>query len=1205
MANKEIQLAIQIAGRIDKSLGNSIDVTKKELRSLAIDVARSQKEMTLSSAVDSMSDGIEGITNRALGLTKVVAGAAVGAGAALTGLGAAAVNAGSDFESAFAGIRKTVDATEQEYAVLEDGIRDMAKNMPMTASELAEIGETAGQLGIHTENLEDFIQTMADLSVATNLTSEDAASQFAKFANITGMAQDQFDEMGSAVVALGNNMATTEADIMNMAMRLAGAGGQINMSEADILGFSAALSSVGIEAEMGGSALSKTMISMQLAVEQGADPWRELQGVADQTGRSLENVINTVTVGGNGLKYLAQQTGMTTSELKAMKESAENGIADLETYAEVAGMASDEFAELFKSNPARALSAFISGIGDVEQNGKSAIMVLDDMGITEVRQRDALLRAASASDLFENSLRIANEGFEENVALTKEAEQRYATFESRLQMVQNRVNDVGISLYQSFRDPLNEVMGILLDETADFALFDQDTMEAMAEAAQEHIPTMVREIKEGANALTDFAGPVVSGVINNLDLVGSGIVGIGSAIVTLNMIKKVNDLTKSFGAMQTVMMANPWTKYVAGAAALVGVVAAVQTKLKLIREEEKQSSLSQHFGEIALSMDEMEEAARQIVDNGNLERVNLAMEEMEKASDAAKNVRNLSEEINKMVWKVGAGFELTETDKASLKASIDNMVAEAQNLVQQSNYTATISVQALFGTDSEEGQAIIAGFDSMYSQIDTEVSELGRQLGEAYSNAIEDGVIDLDEANMINELQGQLAKITAEVSQSQFDAKMQRIGMEYSGKNLTAETFQNLQAEIQETLSEQSAGQSQSLEYALGQLNLQRSRSLSGEISSGDEAYLDQAAYDEAVQALQEQFNSQQMEIQSKGLGFSAQAILDAYSTELAFAAPVMQAGLQEALDNAISEMQPGGNAALAWDPQTVYEMMGLGEMDQAARDAITELWDGAMQEQFQALQEAVQQAQLAGQEVPEAIAEGLRNAAAVGAIAGDAAAIYQLMADAAANSTEYQDALKAAEDAGYELPESVSIGIQNNQERVDTAVSDLYQYTKNAAETRFANGIDLQVDTYIALNPLMDSYGIKRLTRSTGSGSGIKKHAEGGILTDPHLGLVAEDGPEAIIPLDGSSRAKSIWEQAGEALGLLSDSAGSGGSFSGTGSDSENTGGSSIYQIYYSPVFQGADEAAMRRVSEEGYRDFQEYMARFSRDNRRLSFST
>lgn len=1152
MASKDIRLAIQIAGEIDKSLGDSIDVTKKELQKLAIDVAKSQKKATLSGAIDSMSDGIEGITKNALGITKVVAGAAVGAGAALAGVGVAAVNAGSDFESAFAGIRKTVDATEQEYAQLEDSIRSMTKNMPMAATELAEIGESAGQLGIHKENLEDFIKTMADLSVSTNLTSEDAATQFAKFANITGMAQDNFDKLGSSVVALGNNMATTEADIMSMGMRLAGAGTQINMSEADILGFSAALSSVGIEAEMGGSALSKTMINMQLAVESGTE--------------------------------------------------------DLTGYAEVAGMASDAFAELFKSNPAEALSEFITGIGNVERNGKSAIMVLDDMGITEVRQRDALLRAASASDLFANSLQIANKSFEENTALAKEAEQRYATFESRLQMVKNRVNDVGISLYQNFRDPLNDVMGIALDETADFAIFDPDTMEAMAEAAREHIPTAVREIKEGANAFSDFAGPVASGVINNLDLIGSGIVGIGTAIAALNIIKKVNDLYKAMGAMRTVAMANPFTLWVAGGAALAGVIAGVITKYKLWREEEKKSNLNKHFGEIALSMDELEDAARQIVDNGNLDRVNQALEEMEKTEDSAKSIRNLSQEINKMVWKIGTGFELNDSDQESLKASIDSMVAEAESLVEQANYTATISVQALFGTDSQQGQEIIAGFNAMYSQIDTEVSELGRQLGEAYSKAMEDGVIDLDEANVINELQGKLAKITAEVSQSQFEAKMQRIGIEYGGKDLTAESFQNLQAEIAETLNEQTANQTQSLEYALGQLNLQRKRSITGEIAYGDEAYLDKQAYDEAMQALQNQYNSQQMEIQSKGLGFSADAIISAYADELAGAVPDMQSSLQEVLESAISTMETGGNGLLAWDPQLIYKTMGFDEMDQAARDAIRELWDGAMQEQFQALQEAVQQAQLAGQEVPEAIAEGLRNAATVGAIAGDTDAIYQLLAETASGSSEYQEALKAAEEAGYKIPESVSLGINDSESlaQVDTAVDELYQYTQNAAEKAFSGGLVLQVDTYMALSPLMDAGGTDRLRNYTGGNakSNVQKHAEGGILTSPHLGMVAEDGPEAIIPLDGSSHAKSIWEQAGKALGLLSGGSGSGVSYSSGGGKSEDAGQGAVYQIYYSPVFQSGNEDSMRQVAEDGYEQFKEYMAQYAKDNRRLSFS-
>jgi TP901 family phage tail tape measure protein len=110
---------------------------------------------------------------------------------------------------------------------------------------------------------------MVDLGESTNLTGQEGAEQFAKFANIVGMSQDDFSRLGSTLVALGNNMATTEADIMALAMRLAGAGSQVGLTEAQILAFSAALSSVGIEAEAGGSAFSKVMIGMQLAVETG------------------------------------------------------------------------------------------------------------------------------------------------------------------------------------------------------------------------------------------------------------------------------------------------------------------------------------------------------------------------------------------------------------------------------------------------------------------------------------------------------------------------------------------------------------------------------------------------------------------------------------------------------------------------------------------------------------------------------------------------------------------------------------------------------------------------------------------------------------------------------------------------------------------------------------------------------------------------
>jgi TP901 family phage tail tape measure protein len=115
------------------------------------------------------------------------------------------VNVGLNFESAFAGVRKTVDATEEEFEQFESGLREMSKQMPVTASELAAIAEAAGQLSIKNENLLSFTETMAHLGVTTNLTSQEAATALARLANITGMNQENFDRLGSSIVELGNN----------------------------------------------------------------------------------------------------------------------------------------------------------------------------------------------------------------------------------------------------------------------------------------------------------------------------------------------------------------------------------------------------------------------------------------------------------------------------------------------------------------------------------------------------------------------------------------------------------------------------------------------------------------------------------------------------------------------------------------------------------------------------------------------------------------------------------------------------------------------------------------------------------------------------------------------------------------------------------------------------------------------------------------
>lgn len=343
----------------------------------------------------------------ALGQTATTTGKTLTTGLTLplTAIGGAAVNSAIQFESAFAGVRKTVDGTEEDFAKLEQGIQDMAKTMPQSASDIAGVAEAAGQLGIQTDSILDFTKTMIMLGDATNLSSEEAATQLARFANIVQMSQDNFDRLGSSVVALGNNLATTEAEIVAMGMRLAGAGNQIGLTEAQIMSFAGALSSVGIEAEAGGTAFSQVMIELQSAVENGGET--------------------------------------------------------LEDFANVANMTSEQFAKAFKEDAAGAIVAFISGLNDTERLGKSTLGVIESLGMTEIRLRDTLLRAAGAGDLLSQSLEIGTTAWEENNALANEAEQRYATMASRLAMLKNRLNDVAMQVGEILMPYFEDFVGVL------------------------------------------------------------------------------------------------------------------------------------------------------------------------------------------------------------------------------------------------------------------------------------------------------------------------------------------------------------------------------------------------------------------------------------------------------------------------------------------------------------------------------------------------------------------------------------------------------------------------------------------------------------------------------------------------------------------------------------------------------------------------
>lgn len=419
--------------------------------------------------------------------------------------------AASDYESAFAGVKKTVDETATvSYKNLSDGIRQMAKELPASAVEIANVAEVAGQLGIKAEDILTFSRTMIDMGESTNLSAEEAATAIAKIANILGLTSDEYGRFGASVVDLGNNFATTERDIVEMTNRLAAGGKLAGLTAPDILGLATAMSSVGIEAEAGGTAMTQTLTA----------------------------IGNAVSLTGKG------------------------AADDLNLIAKTAGMTSEEFQQAWKEKPVVALQSFIKGLKDAQEKGVNMNAILAQLGMTGIRQSNMLKSLALASDKMGDAVDRSNKAWKENTALTNEANKRYETTESQLKMFKNQVTDLAI-----------EFGGPLLKALRDGLKAGKPWIDILAEMAK-HFSSMSEEEQRNVlkwAALTAGAGPALNLLGKGIGIVGGLTKGIGWLTKgTGKAVGGMNLMYKTFQAFRTTGNLSSAFKLASGGAVALG-----------------------------------------------------------------------------------------------------------------------------------------------------------------------------------------------------------------------------------------------------------------------------------------------------------------------------------------------------------------------------------------------------------------------------------------------------------------------------------------------------------------------------------------------------------------------------------------------------------------------------------------------------------
>lgn len=740
MADETIASGGEISQENYRNLQREIINTQNKLNNLKVEASNWTKA---GRSIEEFGNKITNISNKIDKMgTTLTTRLTLPIAAIATGL----VSSAKEFETAFTGVEKTVDGTATQMANLKQGIKDMSEEIPASTTEISAVAEAAGQLGIQTDNVLAFTKTMINMGNATNLSADEAATTLARFANVTKMSQSDFDKLGSVIVALGNNFATTEKEIADMGMNLASAGTQVGMSQSEIMALATALSSVGLEAQAGGTAFSKVMVNMQLAVEKG--------------GSSLKD------------------------------------------FATVAGMSSKDFQKAFKEDATGAIMKFIEGLSKSGERGKSAIKVLDDMGITETRLRDALLRSANASEVMSSAVELGNKAWEENTALTNEADKRYQTLDSRLEMTKNKIKNVatntGDKLTPTFNKLLDKVDG-LIDKFGDLN--------------EEEITNIIKTA-----GLVAAIGPAIKilGTFNKG--IGNTIKGVGTFSQAMGVLKagttsgitNVDKLAKTFG-----MLSSPIGLTTIGIAALTAAMAA-----HIIKTQNEITSL----GGLKKELDSQQESWKNLTNTrsenltNSLAEINYIeklSEELKKMTDANGQVKEGYEArasyiLNELNGALGTEYEMNGNiikQYSELKDGIDAIItkkkAEAYLNAYQEEYQTALknsneamdSYVKLWEKYEEATKKYYSSSGIARVQASQEMATIQKELQEQSNMLNEYGQVIDNYENLVSAS----ASGTAET----IEEAMKKMGQSYTDAKVDTETSLNEQIQKYENYKEQ------------------------------------------------------------------------------------------------------------------------------------------------------------------------------------------------------------------------------------------------------------------------------------------------------------------------------------------------------------------------------------------------------------------
>ena len=1122
-SRKEYEMAIKIAGKADASLRAATGMTKKELATMQQAVVKANMAMRsqFSAGFADMDKGFAAVERTAKKVFDAVTIAAKAAALATGAVVAASTKVGMDFEKQMSTVQAISTASTQDMQLLSDKAKEMGINTVFSATEAGKAMEYMAMAGWKTQDMLSGVEGIMNLAAASGEELGSVSDIVTDSLTAFKLSAEDSTHFADVLAAASSN-ANTNVSMMGETFKYAApVAGALGYSIEDTATAIGLMANTGIKASQAGTALRKIMT-------------QTAQGVEISSKAMGDITIATADADGNMRSF--------KSIMDDMREA-------------FAGMSEQEAA------------------WNAEQiAGKTAM--------------SGLLAIVQASEGDYQKLYSAIENA--NGAAERMADTRLDNLAGDITLAGSALEGAGIEIYEGLKPVMREAtQGFteIVQQTTQW-FKNSGVIKDISNAIVTGLPTARRVLLETGEAVLNFAKPLLdlgAWCLANPTAISSVLIGIGSAMMTYKLASTAFKFAQGLESIAAAFT-NPVTGVVMGATLAVGAIVALTHAYKASQAEIGKRSLAKHFGDISLSLKEVDEVASHIVDDGIFEGLNTAMAAFDETKSFINEFNSSATKLDKLNWKVNIGIDLNERDKQDYLNSVSSFIANAQDALISEHNAMSLGIDFLISDESSKNE-IKSQFDNFYNNNYNELAEAGQRLNQAVNDAFSDGILEVHEAEEIAKFQRQMAEIQDKLASSEYSAK---VDMATNLSELTPDSLMNVMEQTDAFIAERDEQAKAVVTNLIASLHSQL-----------EDGTITQKQLEEQSNAIYESYRDKMALTRAERNEAINSAVLDNYSTEVG---------------SYYGQMK---DAVASYRGDFGEVMQGMFLYDNETTQAMSAFWTNMQDDFYKELESTKKNYVDMGKEVPVEIAKGLSDSATIGAMAGDKKAMWYLVQQEISKGTsdpELAAEMKEAAEAYMgDWYNSVVVAAEGSKSMSE----DIRGSVQNTINSALMSPFDAtaMINLKIATSAV-DNSAVRSVLSVQGREAAIKKEysklnnkglpgfATGGIIQNPTLATFAEDGPEAAIPIDGSQRSIDLWKKTGELLGVFDGKSRAETSLSKL-EDSSSSEGSSIN---FAPVlnFNGGTQSKddIVEANRMSLREFEEMYKQLVKKNNRLGFA-